>query len=65
MKIQRSWYGCSKLTMLLVNVLLKFLTLIPDLCQYFLLKKMREAFAEQKLLSFFQKKISVKFVIML
>ena len=31
--------GCSKLTTLLVNVSLKFQTLISDICQYFLLKQ--------------------------
>ena len=45
--------GCSKLTTLLVNVSLKFQTLISSICQYFLLKKC------EKLLSFFQQKISV------
>ena len=30
--------GCSKLTTSLVNVSLKFQTLISELCQYFLLK---------------------------
>ena len=49
--------GCSKLTMSLVNVLLKFETLVSEICQYFLLKKC------EKLLSFFQQKISVSLVI--
>ena len=31
--------GCSKLTMSLVNVSLKFQMLISQICQYFLLKK--------------------------
>ena len=31
--------GCSKLTTSLVNVSLKFQTLISEICQYFLLKK--------------------------
>ena len=57
--------GCSKLTRSLVNETLKFQTLISQICQYFLLKKMREAFALQKLLSFFQQKISVYLVIKL
>ena len=39
--------GCSKLTMSLVNMSLKFQTLISQIHQYFLLKK---------LLSFFQQK---------
>ena len=46
--------GCLKLTMSLVNVSLKFQTLISNVCQYFLLKKC------EKLLSFFStKNISV------
>ena len=48
--------GCSKLTTTLVNILLKFQKLISEMCQYLLLKKMKEAFALQKLLSFFQQK---------
>ena len=51
--------GCSKLTTSLVNVLLKFQTSISNICQYFLLKKMCEAFAVQKLLTFFPQKILV------
>ena len=47
--------GCSKLTTLLVNVSLNFQKLIPQICQYFLLKKC------EKRLSFFQQKISVYF----
>ena len=35
----RSGPGCSKLTTSLVNVSLKFQTLISQICQYFLLKK--------------------------
>ena len=46
--------GCSKLTTSLVNVSLKFQTLIFNICQYFLLKKCEKLFAVQKLLSFFQ-----------
>ena len=34
--------GCSKLTMSLVNILLKFQTLISEICHYFLLKKCEE-----------------------
>ena len=34
------WARCSKLTMSLVNVSLNFQTLILQICQYFLLKKM-------------------------
>ena len=57
-------HGCSKLTMLLVNVLLQFQTLISQTCgplflPIFFVEKMSEAFAMQKLLSFVQQKISV------
>ena len=48
--------GCSKLKTLLVNVSLKFQTLISEICQYFFLKKC------EKLLNFshfFNKNISV------
>ena len=31
--------GCSKLMMLLVNISLKFQSLISEICQYFLLKR--------------------------
>ena len=48
--------GCSKLTTSLVNVSLKFQTLISQICQYFFVEKMREAFAVLLLLSFFQQK---------
>ena len=48
--------GCSKLTTSLVNVSLKFQTLISQISRYFLLKKMCEA-------HFFQQKISVYLVI--
>ena len=51
---------CSKLTTSLVNVLLKFQTLISNIRQYFLLKKCEKLL--QKLLSFFQQKISVYLV---
>ena len=46
----------------LVLVSLKFQMLISENC-HFLLKKILEAFALQKLLSFFQQKISVFLVI--
>ena len=49
----------KKLTTSLVNDSLKFQTLIPQICQYFLLKKC------EKLFSFFQQKISVFLVIKL
>ena len=53
----------SKLTTSLVNVSLKFQTLISQISRYFFVEKMCEAFALQKLLSFFQQKISVYLVI--
>ena len=46
--------GCSKLMTSLVNVSLKFQTLIPYICQYFLLKKCAKAS-----LIFFNKNINV------
>ena len=48
--------SCSKLTTSLVNVSLNFQKLISQICQYFFV-------AVQKLLSFFQQKISVHLVI--
>ena len=33
------WLGCSKLMMSLFNKMLKFQSLISEICQYFLLKK--------------------------
>ena len=51
--------GCSKLTMSLVNVSLKFQMLISLIHQYFLLKKCEKLL----LLTFFQQKISVYLVI--
>ena len=54
--IYSSGPGCSKLTTSLVNDSLKFQTLISQICQYFLL---------QKLLLFFQQKISVYLIIKL
>ena len=52
-----SWLVCSKLTTSLINVSLKFQTLIiSEICQYFLLKKCEKAFALQKHLSFLQQK---------
>ena len=35
--------GCSKLTMSLVNVSLKFQTLVSEICQYFSLKNVRSS----------------------
>ena len=49
----------------LVNVLLNFQKLISQICQYFFVENMCEAFALQKPLSFFQQKISVCLVIKL
>ena len=50
--------SCWKLMMLLVNVSLKFTSSDTKICWNFLLKKMWVAFAVQKLLTFFQQKIS-------
>ena len=47
--------GCSKLTTSLVNVSLKFKTLILQIHCYFLLEKCEL----QKILTFFQQKITV------
>ena len=55
--------GCSKPTMLLVTVSLKFQMLISQISRYFFVEKMCEAFALQKLHSFFQQKISLYLVI--
>ena len=60
---KRPGLGISKLTMLLVNVSLKFQALISEFMPLFFVEKMREAFALQKVLSFFQQKISVDLVI--
>ena len=54
----KPWPGCSKLTMLLVSVLLKFQTLISNIRQYFLWKKC-EKLLHCKSSYFFQQKISV------
>ena len=40
--------GCSKLMMSLVNVSLKFQTLISEICQYFLLEKCFSHFFNKK-----------------
>ena len=50
--------GCSKLTTSLVNDSLKFTSSDRQIFWNFLLKKMWVAFAVQKLLTFFQQKIS-------
>ena len=54
--------GCLKLTTSLVNVSLKFQTNISSKPIFFV-EKMCEAFALQKLRSFFQQKLSVYLVI--
>ena len=46
--------GCSKLTMSLVNVSLKFVTFLSEIRQYVFVEKMSEVFAVQKLLTVFQ-----------
>ena len=51
--------GCSKLTTSLLNVTLKFETLISEICQYFLLKKWEQLCSAKASLIFFNKKISV------
>ena len=47
--------GCSKLTTSLVNISLNFQKLISQICQYFLLKKVR-CFCSAKASLIFQKK---------
>ena len=48
--------GCSKLTTSLVNVSLKFQTLISNICQYFLLKKCEKLLQCKGFSHFFNKK---------
>ena len=48
--------GCSKLTTSLVNVLLKFQTLISQIRQYFLLKKCEKLLQCKSFSHFFNKK---------
>ena len=58
--LSSSGHGCSKLTTSLVNVSLKFQTLISRICQYFLLKKNVKSFCTAKAsLIFSAKNISV------
>ena len=67
-RIWSSGPRCSKLTMLLVNFLLKFQTLIhvSQICQYFLLKKCEKLLLCKSFsLFFFQQKISVYLVVKL
>ena len=54
-KVIRTGPGCSELTMSLVNVSLKFQTLISDLCQYFLLKKCEKLLQCKSFSHFFKK----------
>ena len=51
--------GCSKLTTSLVNVSLKFQTLISNICQYFLLQNVRSFCSAKASLIFSTKNISV------
>ena len=51
--------GCSKLTTSLVNVSLKFQTLISDIRQYFLLKDVRRFCSAKASLIFFNNNIGV------
>ena len=51
--------GCSKLTMSLVNVSLKFQMLVSQICQYFLLKNVRSFCTAKASLIFSTKNISV------
>ena len=57
--------GCSKLATSLVNISLNFQKTLVNFSNMsiFFVEKMEEAFAVQKLLSFFQQKISVYLVI--
>ena len=48
--------GCAKLTMSLVNVSLKFQTLISEIRQYFLLKKCEKLLQCKSFSHFFSKK---------
>ena len=52
--------GCSKLTMSLVNVSLKFQMLISEICRYFLLKKCVKLLHCKSIPHFFNKK---KFIV--
>ena len=52
----RSGPGCSKLTTSLVNMSLKFQTLISQICQYFLLKKCVKLLHCKSFSHFFNKK---------
>ena len=56
---QTTGHGCSKLTTSLVNVSLKFQTLISEICQYILLKKCEKLLHCKSFSHFFNKNISV------
>ena len=56
--MQRSGPGCSKLTMSLVNVSLKFQTFISEIHQHFLLKKREKLLHCKSFHHFFNKNIS-------
>ena len=53
---KKSGPGCSKLTTSLVNVSLKFQTLISEICHYFLLKKCEKLLQCKSFSHFFNKK---------
>ena len=57
--LNRAGPGCSKLTMSLVNISLKFQTLISNLCQYFLLKKCEKLLQCKSFSHFLTKSMSV------
>ena len=62
--VSKTGPGCSKLTVLLFSVSLKFQMLISEICQYFLLEKNGRSFCTGKTtLIFFQQKISVYLVL--
>ena len=65
MKTRKSGPSCSKLTTSLVNVSLKFQTLISQICQHFLSKKCEKLLQCKSFTYFFQQKISVYLVIKL
>ena len=54
--LRKTGPGCSKLTTSLVNVSLKFQTLISEICQYFLLKKCEKLLQCKSFSHFFNKK---------
>ena len=58
-KVEMSRPGCSKLTMSLVNVSLKFQTLISQIHQFFLLKKREKLLHCKSFSHFFNQNISV------